>query len=204
MKRQMQPPSRSREPGAGLSNTEVVTLALFLLNGESRYIDTEDIAVKANELAPGRFTWKKYPTQINLELVRVYLSDAKKPDKGGYLLGSGNQGWLLTERGLKFGKTHIGNLEGMDLSRDPLSVRDQQLRQHERVRILASDAYARFARGDCDQLTRKEAEAVFRVDDYIVGKARERKIVRLANMFDNDHNLKTVLRAAADKLREEI
>ena len=40
---------------------------MYLLGGETRRVDTEDIAVKANELAPGRFAWKKYPDQINLE-----------------------------------------------------------------------------------------------------------------------------------------
>ncbi len=73
-----------------LSNHEIVTVAVYILGGISGAVDTEDVAIKANELAPGRFSWKKYPTQVNLEVVRVYLSDAKKPSKGAYLLGSGN------------------------------------------------------------------------------------------------------------------
>jgi hypothetical protein len=36
------------------SNIEIVTIAVYLLGGDSKYIDTEDIAVKVNELAPGR------------------------------------------------------------------------------------------------------------------------------------------------------
>jgi hypothetical protein len=43
-----------------LSNHEIVTLAVYLLGGDSKRIDTEDVAVKSNELAPGRFTWRKY------------------------------------------------------------------------------------------------------------------------------------------------
>ena len=38
-----------------LNNQEIVTLSVFLLGGDTALIDTEDIAVKANELAPGRF-----------------------------------------------------------------------------------------------------------------------------------------------------
>lgn len=44
-----------------LPNHEIVTLAVYLLGGERQRVDTEDIAVKANELASGRFTWRKYP-----------------------------------------------------------------------------------------------------------------------------------------------
>ena len=34
----------------------------------------------------------------------VYLSDAKKPDKGQYLTGSGTDGWMLTEKRAGFRK----------------------------------------------------------------------------------------------------
>jgi hypothetical protein len=57
----------------GLSNHEIVTLAAYLLGGDTQYVDTEDVAVKANELAPGRFTWRKYRNQINIENVRTFL-----------------------------------------------------------------------------------------------------------------------------------
>ena len=40
----------------GLSNHEIVTLAVYLLGGDTQHVDTEAIAVKVNELAPGRFT----------------------------------------------------------------------------------------------------------------------------------------------------
>ena len=39
------------EPVRALSNIEIITLAAYLLGGESRYVDTEDIAVKANDLS---------------------------------------------------------------------------------------------------------------------------------------------------------
>jgi hypothetical protein len=70
-----------------LSNHEIVTLAVYLLGGDSKRIDTEDVAVKANELAPERFAWRKYPNQINIENVRTFLSDAKKLKNEAYLIG---------------------------------------------------------------------------------------------------------------------
>src|SRR5207247_2468881 len=76
-----------------LNSTQIIVLATYVLGGERQPIDTEDLAVKANELAPGRFSWRKYQDQINLELVRVYASDAKKEAKGALLRGSGDEGW---------------------------------------------------------------------------------------------------------------
>ncbi len=61
-----------------LANHEIVTLAVFLLRGDTRRVDTEDIAVKANELAHGRFTWRKYPDQINIDAVRKRLWECRE------------------------------------------------------------------------------------------------------------------------------
>src|SRR5262249_50821616 len=87
-----------------LTNPQIVTLAVYLLGGDRSTVDTEDVAVMAKELAPGRFTWRRHKAQINLELIRVYLSDAKKVAHGVLLRGSGNSGWALTARGLAFAK----------------------------------------------------------------------------------------------------
>lgn len=79
-------------PSKTLTNHEVVLLAVYLLGGESSPIDTEDIAVKANALAPGAFTWRKYPDQINMEIVRVVLSNLKRAEDGNLLVGKGKDG----------------------------------------------------------------------------------------------------------------
>jgi hypothetical protein len=110
----------------GLSNHEIVTLAVYLLGGDTKYVDTEDIAVRANKIAPGRFTWRKYSDQINIENVRAFLSDAKKDKNGAFLRGAGKDGWLLTESGAAFAKAKVGSLENVDLSRERLSTKEQK------------------------------------------------------------------------------
>lgn len=183
------------------SNHEIVTLAVYLLGGDSWYIDTEDVAIKANEIAPGRFTWRKYPDQINIDAIRKRLSDAKKREKGGYLLGSFRNGWLLTEKGLKFAKERIRDLDGIDLSRKPLSRKERQWHRSERARLLATEAFKKFKSDGVNAITRQEAEAFFRIDDYVVGKARERKIVRILNTFGDDPELGRALKVLAGKVR---
>lgn len=87
------------------TNIDVVTIAIFLLGGDTKRIDTEDIAIKSNELAPGRFTWRKFPDQINIDNIRKRLSDAKNPHKGKLIEGNFKDGWTLTLEGL----SHVKN-----------------------------------------------------------------------------------------------
>ena len=183
------------------SNRELVILGVYLLGGESRYVDTEDVAKKVNEIAPGRFAWRKYKDQINLEIVRVYLSDAKKPEKGGYLLGSGTDGWLLTDKGFEVARKRIRDLKGASLSRQTVSQKEKQQLRGERARMLASDAFSKFQSGGIEAVTSQEAEAFFRVDAYVVGVARERKIVRFLNAFGNDKKLGRIVKELANKVR---
>jgi hypothetical protein len=185
-----------------LANHEVITLAVYLLGGETRRVDTEDIAVKANELAPGRFVWKKYPDQINLELIRVYLSDAKKADKGRYLAGSGNTGWMLSQRGLEFARAHAPSLGGEDLSRPVVDAKTRHWIRRERTRLLADDAHDRFIREGAESVTRQQAEAFFRLDAYVTGEARKTKLLRIVNAFGNDPDLGATVRALASKVQE--
>src|SRR5437660_4246482 len=101
-----------------LRHTELVTWAVYLLGGDQRRIDTEDVAVKSFQLAPHRLAWRKYPEQINLELVRVYLSNAKKAEHGSLLTGSGRTGWSLTQKGLMWIRssgTKLSNMKAGDI-----------------------------------------------------------------------------------------
>src|ERR1700746_2196465 len=98
------------------SQAELVTLAVYQLGGAQRAIDTEDVAVEAHRIAPGRFSWKKYPEQINLELIRVFLSDAKK-NNNKLVIGSGRTGWRLTQRGLQWAEKVSETAGQLDASR---------------------------------------------------------------------------------------
>jgi hypothetical protein len=183
------------------SNHEIVTLVVYLLGGKSSYIETEDIAVKANELAPGRFTWRKYSDQINLEVVRVYLSDAKKADKGAYLVGSGTDGWLLTEKGLRFAQRRLKELHGADVSRKPTTTKEKKLIRAERVRMLGSEAFAKFNAIGLNSVTQQEAESFFRIDSYLTTEQRQRKVIRVLNLFRHDPKIGMVVRGLAAKIQ---
>lgn len=185
-----------------LANHEIVTLAVYLLGGEARKVDTEDIAKKSNELAPGRFTWRKYSDQINIEHIRAFLSDAKKPKNGAYLTGVGKDGWLLTDAGLAFSRTHIDILPRLELSRKATSAKERNWMRRERERMLASEAYQKFSAGDGDKMTVQEAQAFFRVDAYVTGAARSEKLLRASNVFGNDPELGPLITLLIPKIEQ--
>jgi hypothetical protein len=179
-----------RTPKAiSLANHEIVTLAVFLLGGDTQRVDTEDIAVKANTLARGRFTWRKYPEQINIDAVRKRLWDAAKPEKGGYLQGTEREGWVLTPAGLRFAKTNGEILQTAGLERKPQNSKERNWQRREHERMLGSDAFAKFTTGRQDAISAHEAESFFRVDAYVTGAPREEKILRTKNAFGDDPEL---------------
>lgn len=186
-----------------LSNLEIVVLALYALRGDGSPVSTEDVAVKANEIAPGRFAWKKYPEQINLEHVRVFLTDAKKEKNGRLVAGSNTTGWVLSDRGLALAKGRAPILGSVDLSRTPISSKERLWRQRERARIEEVLLERGITLESCGSTPRADAEAVFRLDEYIGGEARARIVYRYLSAFGDDEALGPVIRGLAEKVRED-
>jgi hypothetical protein len=174
------------------SHVDLVVLAVYLCGGGAKAVDTEDAAVEAFRLAPSRFSWRKHPEQINLELVRVSLSDGKKPEKGALLDGSGKTGWTLTPAGLRWAKDAEASLLSEDLSRSRQEGRggsiDEQRWRRERDRILSTRAWANWSNGEREIAPRDAAE-VYRIDSYAVGRMRSLKITRLKSLFATDQTV---------------
>jgi hypothetical protein len=183
-----------------LANHEIVTLAVYLLGGDTQRIDAEDIAIKANDLAPQRFTWRKYPSQINLEAVRKRLWDARQSKKGGYLVGSDNTGWSLTPSGMVFARGKQAILNKLNLARKPLTTKERNLIRREHERLLTSMAFEKYSSGDTDKISKQEAESFFRVDAYVTGDARTEKILRTKNRFGEDPELGSLIKLLETKL----
>jgi hypothetical protein len=74
--------SDKQTSGHLIPQADIITVAAFLLGAERKPVDMEDIAVKANEIAPKRFSWQKYKDQIDLELIYKHLWNLTQPDYG--------------------------------------------------------------------------------------------------------------------------
>jgi hypothetical protein len=197
----------SKKTLTSLKTTELVTWAVYQLGGDQRHIDTEDVAVQVFQFTPKRFGWRKYPEQINLELVRVYLSDAKKAEHGELLSGSGKTGWRLTRKGLEWIGSARKRLdafqkdERVDRPSRAGSV-DSNRRDREHKRILSLPAWTRWAQGERSVLL-GEAREVFRLDSYATRSVRESKLTRLKAMFADDDEMSHFLAHLSAELDKE-
>ncbi len=185
-----------------LTNEGLVVLAAYMAGGASGYTDTEDIAVAANRLAPGRFGWRKYPDQINIETVRKRLWDAARESSGGLLVGSEKQGWLLTEAGLAFCKAHEKRLNEQASRRDRFSRQEHSWIVRERARMSSEPAFAKWSDGRGHEITPVEAERFFRIDDYVIGKSRVARLERAIQAFSADEAYGPAVRDIARLVRE--
>ncbi|TYP81579.1 hypothetical protein BD830_105246 [Maritimibacter alkaliphilus HTCC2654] len=185
-----------------LTNSQVAVLAAYLAGASRAHADTEDIAVKAAELAPGRFSWRKYPEQINIETIRKRLWDASSEKMGRLLTGSERDGWLLTEAGLQFCREHSDQLENPEEGSIRLSQKEQAWATRERGRMQAETAFRKWKDGLIDEIQPVEAERFFRIDDYIVGELRRSRVKRARDIFAADQTMSEAINEIAKKVRD--
>ena len=185
-----------------LTNTHIAVLAAYLAGASKSPADTEDVAVRAAELAPGRFSWRKYPEQINIETIRKRLWDATSAKMGCMLSGSERDGWLLTEAGLKFCQENSGELSKTDEVAVRLSLKEQAWATRERIRMQAEVAFAKWRNGGVDEIRAVEAERFFRIDDYVVGDLRRLRIKRARDIFAADKAMSSAIDEIAKKVRD--
>lgn len=182
-----------------LTNHEIVTVAAFLLGAQFKPLDTEDIAVKASEIAPGRFAWRKYPQFIEKDNVRWALLDAKKAENGAWVIGSAKDDWLLTEAGVSAAKRLSKRLDAsVGTGRRP-RPREAWI-AHEDLRLRSEAAFTKFAAGRVDEITKEEALRFFRLDDYVVARTRANRIQRLLNAFGDRPGVGQAVREIAKKV----
>ncbi len=178
------------------TRAEIAVIALLELGGDQTAIHTEDIAIRAAALAPGMFAWQKHRDRVDKELVRVALSDARL--KAARVIGSHAKGWMLTPLGVDFARAASSDGHSAQPRR---RAEDAQL-SRERARLVTSDAFATFRDAGADAVTAEEADAFFRLNLYVRGQARERKIARIENQFRTDPELGTAVTVLAARARE--
>jgi hypothetical protein len=64
-----------------------------------------------------------------------------------------------------------------------------------------TSAFTKTLSGDEDKISKQEAEAFFRLDEYIMGNAREKKLNRYLNAFSDDAEIGKTVKKLATKVR---
>ena len=174
-----------------LSKSELVTIAVALLDGDKAYVGREDVALKVNDIAPGRFNWRKYPDRIDLDAVGSALRAAKKNQNGGLLVGNNTNGWMLSPTGLKWIKTVDFEAVYHELLVEHRKTSISASLETERIRLLNTKAYKLFVEGNFKAITVQDFYEFARVNEYFQTKARQRRYAIVTNaVIDNDTLLK--------------
>lgn len=179
-----------------MTNEQAVLLAAFRITAGLREADTEDLAMEADRVAPERFRWRKYRDQVNLQSVGKSLRDCKQR---GYLRGDARVGWMLTEAGMTEAR-RVDTVSANATPRVPLSARERAWRKTERTRLLSEPAFAKVTGGRIEDVTERELEGFFRLDEYVVGSARQDRVDRALRFFSGDAQLEPVIVRLKERL----
>lgn len=189
----------------GFSVAELVTVACYLQQTKGQPADLEDIAVQAAALAPGRFSWRKYPDQIHLNAVRMALVHAME-GRTPRVSRVGKTEFKLTARGLAWARKVVTD-RSIPRPSPRRSIREQragdstsQARlwvQHEGRRLRSQPAFEKFLHGLSDSVTRNEAEQFFRLDEYVSRETRRARVEQLGHAFAADSELGPAIRKLA-------
>ena len=187
-----------------LSNPELVAIAVALLGGDIEYVDREEVAIEANEVAPGRFNWRKYPERIDLTTVHFGLQDAAKERQGALLVGDMKRGWMLSPAGLKWIRTlDLGTVEDAP----PVKYRKDSIaanQEAECARLRSTKAYRLFVDGKSKTITLQDFYQFARVNEYFQTKARQRRYAIIGNAVVDDETLSELWGLLKKKFVEEV
>lgn len=187
------------------SNLECVIYAVYKAGGSESSVDTEDVAFTAHHIFPERFSWRKYPGQINLEAVRKRLYDARREQPAARLNGSDRRGWNLTQVGLEW-VSEVGDLAGMsrESHAGPAPRGTEIARQkRERRRLQTMAGFEQYLKYGIEfRPSLNDAKKVFKINEYTPQKHIEKMIVRQLTLFQDDAEIRQFLELCAKEVRD--
>jgi hypothetical protein len=84
-----------------------------------------------------------------------------------------------------------------------MSANERKWQGNERVRLLASKAMEDYRAGGPTSVSQRHLEEFFRVNDYVQGASRVKKIDRLVNAFRDDPDVGEAVAVLAEMLRRK-
>jgi hypothetical protein len=170
-----------------LTSRVAVLLALFDLGAAHRAADTEDVAMRAAEILPRSFRWKRYPEQIDLELVRLALKNCKM-QAPPLVDGGVSEGWQLTPA-------------GMAVCASYRQTKGQLKPEFVRA-IRSSSAFRAWKRQGVTAVGREDLLTLLRVNDYFPNSKRRERVIALMNDTSGEAELASFVAAMRERFPE--
>jgi hypothetical protein len=171
-----------------LSNIEIVTFAIYYLNGESQLVDIEDIAIKAFEINPLKFSWRKYPSMIDIRNVQYALKDASS-NFPPLISGSIKNGYMITKDGIMLIRK-IEQGQWKEISGKPFRSKSKDAYlEIERNRLKRTSAYQKFIAGVANEINERDYQEFVRFNDYFPDHSKKQRITLIENSILGDEIL---------------
>jgi hypothetical protein len=180
-----------------ISIRDFVVFALSISGGATNKVDIEYIAEAAYQLSPERFQWKYFPERIDLRTVQYALKDClhEKPSR---IRGSIKHGYQLTNVGLTW-VSDVRELPLISAEDNDIAISPMKVIRSERHRLRNTSAYAKYAKGASDELTRRDFESFVRVNSYFPSHLRDERMQRVQNVVDGDMDLSKLWKILCEK-----
>jgi hypothetical protein len=167
------------------SNADITIIALLELEGITNFIHLEDIAMKAGALSPSRFSWEKYPDQINIEKVRLSLKN-ELSSPNNRVTGGIKEGWILTPSGISWCRQHTKFDEALGKKMAAKIDREISL-------IKLTSAFQKYKKGKIDTISDLELFTLLRIDGYFSKRNYRERVLAFCNISCFDLELQDML-----------
>lgn len=190
-----------------VSNSHLVVVAVAELGGENHFVHPEDIAIRVDEIAPGKFRWQKFHDFIDIHLVKKALQDTKRkhgPD-GPLLTGDNTKGWMLTPAGQEwFRQTAVDLLAGNERTEVNRKFSVEAEQEAERTRMRKTNAFMLFESGREGDISLVDFRRFARINEYFLSKTRTRRFALVDNVVSSDEELAKLWQFLKIAFAEEI
>ena len=105
--------------------------------------------------------------------------------------------YLLTEEGIQFAKKNISKVKSFDQSKIRIPV-SKEIFDNTKIRLQSTRAYQKASEGKSEEISLKEFNDFFRLNDYMKSKQKSEKIQKLKNLFISDKEFKKIVNYVAD------
>ena len=111
------------------------------------------------------------------------------PSRGN---GKNTDSYLLTEEGINFSKKNLKKIKSFDQSKIRIPV-SKMIFDNTKIRLQSSKAYQKVLENKVSEISSKEYNDFFRINNYMKNKQKIEKIQKLKNLFIYDEKLKKII-----------
>ena len=174
----------------GSSQSEDVLIYGGSLDQKHRYVGgsvTDDgnyLFISASKTTSGNISYLKDLSRSNSPLLRVdnnYNTDS----------------YLLTEEGIKFSKNNIKKIKSFDQGKIRIAV-SKEIFDNTKARLQSSIAYKKVLENKINEISSREFNDFFRLNDYMKKNQKNEKIQKIKNLFISDKEFKKIIDLIAE------